>query len=171
MLARLKKILWPFSANSLQDRRIFEFSDGSRDRREDPAIILQRLKSHPTFNLKVEAVLVDEGELDAKHRTADAVCEIFQVQRFNGETGLGLTTHELIALLMQFISWMDTLKKNTSGLQMPLQPTDSTLSENNDPSATKLDSESSSTPSASTSESQQSSSELLTNPEAASQAS
>jgi hypothetical protein len=103
----------------LGGRGLFRYWDGSRFRYGDPAVIWRSLLNHPRMNLETMIPLAEQGQEPEATIVTEALCEIFDVQYWDGQAGL--TTWEVMDLVPQFEDYLTALKKNTSPSRMPLQ--------------------------------------------------
>lgn len=103
---------WLFNRN----RAIFRYWDGRKLRRIDPMVVYRRLDSHPDFDWETTPVEVDAPSDaiagPALAATAEAVREAFEIPVYDGKRGL--TEGELTNLLIDYVEWLNALKKNTS---------------------------------------------------------
>src|SRR5574340_1809562 len=95
----------------LGPRGLFSFFDGTRTRWADPMRIWRGLLSHPKRNLEAMAPAIDAGEEPETTIFAEAVCEVFGVQRWNGDSGL--TDEEITQLVIGLQTFLQASKKNT----------------------------------------------------------
>lgn len=95
-------------------KRIFAFHDGCRWRSVDPIEILHGLDSHPKYLASKHAVMVASGDREAIEITAQAVCDVFNVEPYLDAGGRvrGLTIGERLALLSAFNAYCAWVKKN-----------------------------------------------------------
>lgn len=124
-----------------RNRQIFHYWDGRRNRKADPLAVLESLRTRKDFDLERDPVLAGEGESDAIAATVRAVRESFGVPAWSEESW-GLTGGESIALLTEFFTYLESVKKKLDGQPMPQFPTEPPHSE---PSITKPPSDSTST--------------------------
>jgi hypothetical protein len=99
-----------------RSRNIFQFFDGNRLRRIDPAVAIRSLDRDPNFDWENDPPLIAFGDEKALARTVAAVQRTFGVQAMNETGTLGLTETESVELLISFVSYLDEQKKNGRGL-------------------------------------------------------
>lgn len=106
-------------------RGIFHYWDGRQWRSGDPIVLARGLMSHATFDWDDHPFKIDDPDLlvssNAVKICADAVRELFGVPKFSDG---GLTESELCGLLWSFQNYLAAVKKNGSGPQTPLPPTE-----------------------------------------------
>lgn len=106
-----------------KQRLLFQYHDGKQTRYGDPFGLWRALHAHPTLNLERDADALDRGEEPAATQAITALCQIFGVQRWNEQTGRGLTDWEVCDLIVQLQQYLDALKKNTSAGPTSPEPT------------------------------------------------
>jgi hypothetical protein len=106
------------------DRRIFKFHDGQRKRSADPLAAWCCLHDDPAFVIDRDLRLVDAGDSAALKITTAAVRRAFNLKPWS-ETDGGMTEAECLALLATFMEYMNTLKKNSVGMQTSPLPLES----------------------------------------------
>ncbi len=114
-----------FLDRRLHQRGLFRYHDGRRWRHGDPFLIWRRLHNHPKCNLETMAPELDEGKEPGATIVLDAICQVFDVQRWDDHGKSGLIDWELIGLLAQLDAFLDDLKKNTSPGPISSEPTES----------------------------------------------
>lgn len=125
-------------------RAIFRYWDGRRLRKIDPMEVLRALRADKNYDQAAHLPLVDAGDEDAIRITANAVRSAFGAPAFADG---GLSELELCGVLVDFLTFLATLKKSTDTPQSspqavePLQP----LHSPEDDSTTRLPSECTST--------------------------
>lgn len=99
-----------------EDRFIFRYWDGRRQRRADPLEVFRGFFSHPNFDLETDPDLVFAEDLrislEASARLTTAVRDILQVPPFAEG---GLTEAECLRLWQDFFAYTHAVKKNGSG--------------------------------------------------------
>lgn len=125
-----------------EDRRIFRYWDGSKERAIDPLEAWAAVQADPEFSLAKHPDLIDAGVADAIAITVRAARRIFDVPAWS-ESSKGLTAGECLALMIGFWNYVADLKKNTS---LPLTSPQPTESESSGESITKPAADSSGTP-------------------------
>lgn len=106
----LRRRLWSRSRN------IFEYFDGNRLRRIDPAAAVRSLETSDDFDWENDPGLIEFGDQKALNRTVEAVRKAFGVEPLNESSTIGLTESETIELLISFTQWLEFQKKSGSGL-------------------------------------------------------
>lgn len=105
----------------LGQRALFRYSDGTRLRYADPAMIWRALYNHPGFDLATMGQAADEGQEPEATQVYKGLCDVFGVKPFDSATGEGLATWEVFDLLRDFEAYLETLKKKYNPSRMPLQ--------------------------------------------------
>lgn len=105
----------------LRGRGLFRYWDGRRARYADPALLWRKLLNHPGMDFAVDLPLADQGKEPEATKVQAILCEIFEVEPWDGARQTGLTSWEILDLVRQFDGYLDALKKNTSPSQMPWQ--------------------------------------------------
>lgn len=117
---------YPFRGRFQQRRRlIFKYWDGRRTRYADPIVLLRNLEDHPEFNIDVDPTLAlsSVGDREAGERTVSAVRAAFGIFPFVDVHSFdGLTELECVALYVEFMEYLDALKKNGSRPPTPPGP-------------------------------------------------
>lgn len=103
-----------------REREIFRYSDGRRIRLADPMLIVRKMAAHPTLDLETtlqQMQAVDSPELqnEATATAVTATREIFDLPAMSEDNPDGLTELETLEVLTDFVDYLDTLKKNSSG--------------------------------------------------------
>jgi hypothetical protein len=114
-------------------RQTFRFFDGQRWRRGDPFRIWRALENHDRLDMESMHQDVDAGVEPACTIAMEAICEVFEVERYNSETGRGMLDWELSNMLAMFIYYISDLKKKQSPGSMPSSPTGSECSTSPEP--------------------------------------
>ena len=129
-------------------RRIFKYWDGSRQRACDPMVAARLLDAHEKFDWETTPKFIDVEDAKLSDEsmgiTADAVRMAFGIPIYDGSRGL--TEAELVNLLIDFVTYLNELKKN---IREPLTSPPNTESESSDESTTKSESPCGSTSTAS----------------------
>lgn len=133
-----------------RSRNIFEYFDGTRLRRIDPAQAVRSLDTSKEFDWEQDPGLIEFGNAAALQRTVKAVQKAFDVRPFSTSGTNGLTESETVELLMSFCNWLVYQKKSGSGLLISPTSTESKSSPN--PPVTNETSDSGSTSNDSSSE-------------------
>lgn len=107
---------------------LLRYWDGTGWRYGDPFLLYRKLWSHPTLNIEAQAPLVDAGQEPETTEFVTSLAEIFGVERWDPDTGRGLTDWEVLDCFQQLNEYMVALKKNTSGSPTSLPPTESASS-------------------------------------------
>lgn len=92
-------------------REVFRFWDGNAWRLADPLQSFLFLKDHHTFKIESDPQLADQGHVDATRRLINATREVFQVRQLAQG---GLTDGEVLALMGQFVAYMEDVKKKSN---------------------------------------------------------
>lgn len=125
-----------------RNRNIFEFYDGARLRRVDPAVAVRSLETSSEFDWAEDPGLIEFGDVKALTRTVRAVQAAFGVTPYDEAKRTGLTESETVELLISFVQYLEFQKKSGSGLLiLPVN----TASKSSDTSTTKPNSDSGST--------------------------
>jgi hypothetical protein len=103
--------MWPFRKRD--ERAIFRYFDGVKERAIDPIFALRALDAHQKFHFDEHAKQLLAGDFETTKIAVDAIREIFGVQPWS-ENSLGLTEGETLALLWKFVAYNDDIKKNIS---------------------------------------------------------
>lgn len=98
----------------LAKRQLFPFHDGQRWRFIDPFRAWREIQNHPTYNFEVEMPAVDAGEKQATDGCIDALCGVFGCEKWDEQTGRGLTDSEVLGVYLALIEYLDELKKSIS---------------------------------------------------------
>ena len=112
-------------------RGFFVFQDDrGADRIVDPFRVFRELSSSKTVD--IETQLPVAMETGAEPETTDLiefVCEVFGVKRFNAETKTGMMDAEVLALFLDFSSFLESIKKNIDPGSTSSEPTESKSSQ------------------------------------------
>jgi hypothetical protein len=109
--------------------QLFSYFDGARWRSIDPLAAIYALESHPVYCDKKHFAGTVQGDRESIEAAAGAVCDVFGVLPFNGETGKGLTIGQRIGLLQSFAAYLSELKKNIKDSATSQPSTESISSE------------------------------------------
>lgn len=128
------------------NRLIFKYWDGSRERMIDPMEVQRSLTSYDDFNLDIDlklatSELAGEEAMRALHRVIDAIRRAFGVRSYDGDTNTGLTGGECMSLFYSFATFIDDCKKKLGISQTSLP----SAAHQDGPSATEKSSDSSPT--------------------------
>ncbi len=104
------------------DRKIFRYRDGKTDRLADPLATWFAFEADPEFKINEHPAGMERGESEAMRI---AIAAVRRVLGINPWADGGLTDLECVDLLMSFLDYMATLKKNGSGSPISPQPTKS----------------------------------------------
>jgi hypothetical protein len=128
----------------LKGRGLFQYWDGSRTRYADPSVVWRNLVNHPKMNFETMVGLAEEGREPEATIVTEALCQIFEVKRWDESALDGLTTWEIMDLIPQFEEYLAALKKNTNPSRMPLPllafASSSSLDSPGDPTSSTADS-------------------------------
>lgn len=105
-----------------QERRIFVYWDGQRQRRVDPLLAWQSLANDSEFNIETHPAAADRGELDAVRISCQASRRAFDVKPLAEG---GLTESECFNILVQFFEYCASLKKSIDRPPTSPAPTES----------------------------------------------
>jgi len=94
----------------LRKALLFSYWDGHRLRKEDGERLWRRLRTNKTLTDPVIEAGVQKDDPDAVESYLEATAELFKVERYNAETGIGLTDAELADLLVRFLNWVSQKK-------------------------------------------------------------
>ena len=116
-------------------RELFKYFDGKRQRSIDPMRAYRALMGDPEFDWETHPVEMDnldsEDEFarkmasDASDATLKAIRDVFDVREWDDRTETGLTEADTVAILIDFVAYLDAVKKNISGSLTSPQPTES----------------------------------------------
>lgn len=90
---------------------LLRYWDGTGWRYGDPFLLYRKLWSHPELNIEAQAPLVDAGQEPETTIFVTALAEIFGVERWDPDTGRGLTDWEVLDCFQQLNEYMVALKK------------------------------------------------------------
>lgn len=79
----------------------------------DPLVAIRELNQHPTFLWTRDVALACEGDAAATRSCVTAVIDVFGTHPIDA-TGDGLTDEETLAVLSEFMQYLDGLKKSTA---------------------------------------------------------
>ena len=105
-------------------RFIFEYWDGSRQRAADPVVIWRAIHDDPELVIPGDIEAADLGDMDAQGKVVAAVRRAFDVTGWT-ESEPGLTELECLALIVQFVEFTESLKKNTGATPTSPPPLES----------------------------------------------
>ncbi len=108
----------------LPERELFDYWDGTQQRKADPLACWRKIYNHETYRHDTHPLLMDEGDQEAIEIVLAMVREVFDVEEWDGESGL--TQGETIDLFIDFLEYLDSVKKNTSPIATQPPPTAST---------------------------------------------
>ena len=100
-------------------RLLFRYHDGSQWQAIDPLVAVIGLSEHPQYRGDLHPRLVEQGDQEAIQITLRAVKDVFRVQDYDRNTGLGLTLGEQLQLLYTFSRYLELLKKSTDLSPIP----------------------------------------------------
>lgn len=104
------------------DRLIFRFHDGRKERAVDPLATWLELDADPEFNMETHPAQIDAGEPAAIRIALAATRRVLKIETL--EAG-GLTDLECLDLLKGFWAFMSLLKKSGDGSPISSSPTES----------------------------------------------
>lgn len=102
-----------------QERGIFHFWDGTRNRNIDPLAAWEVWRSTKLPMMEVLRA-ADAGDGQAQNDVVEITRQMFGVKEYNPETGEGLTRDELNGLLATYLRFVGELKKKPSPWQTQL---------------------------------------------------
>lgn len=102
-------------------RALFSYHDGARLRRADPAELWRKLLNHTRMNFADMLPLAHQGQEPEATIVLEALAEIFRVERWDDQSGRGLTNWELLDLVREFDEYLTELKKTLNPSLMPWQ--------------------------------------------------
>ena len=100
-----------------QRRDIFQYWDGTKKRRIDPAIPWKKLWADPDCNVERDFPAADAGDQEAWDRVQSMACRMFDLTAWNEDTP-GLTQEEINGVLADYMVFMAALKKKRERLRM-----------------------------------------------------
>lgn len=110
--------MW-FFKNRKENRDIYEYWDGEKDRTADPLVLWHNLFSDEEVDLISDLQKAAEGQMEAHERISELVRKTFSVKPY--EEG-GLTRIELHALAQDFLLvYCEELKKKRGPMPLPLR--------------------------------------------------
>jgi hypothetical protein len=113
-----------WSDRKIKKRRgLFRYHDGSRWRYADPFAAWRSILNHPTFNIETMAHEIDAGGEPETTICIEAMCEVFDLKRWDKYSATGLTDWQVLAVLDQFDTYLTSVKKNSSRGQTLSEPT------------------------------------------------
>lgn len=124
MFGLVSSLVRRWRERTLHKRAFFRFHDGRRWRYVDPFKAWRELNNHPDFDFASQLKFVDVGESDSTEACVKALCGVFAVERWNEQTGDGLTDWELLNVLDAFYQYCAAVKKNISPGPTESEPTD-----------------------------------------------
>jgi len=113
---------------AVQARALFSYWDGTRWRYTDPFLAWRRLDNHKTLSLDAMAPLADAGKEPETTIMVEALCEVFDVRRWDEATTTGLTDWQVLNLLVELEGYFEGLKKSINPGPTSPEPTDSASS-------------------------------------------
>lgn len=106
-------------------RDIFVYHDGTRERRADPMVLWERIRTDPECDLRSVLPASARGEPAAMREHEEFVRRVFDVPVYDAETDCGLPILELHALFARYMAYMEDLKKKRDLRPIRSPPTDS----------------------------------------------
>ena len=104
-------------------RGLFRYHDGERWRYSDPFAVWRSILNHPTFNIETMAHEIDAGAEPETTICIEAMCEVFDLKRWDKYSNTGLTDWQVLAILDQFDGYLTSVKKNFNRGQTSSAPT------------------------------------------------
>lgn len=113
---------------SAEERAIFEYFDGEKQRKADPIELIRAMHSIDGFDPQADAKAADVGDMQAMGRVIDAARKVFGVSSFSEENGetKGLLSFEVLQLVKSLGDFLRDLQKKTKNLAMSQDATEST---------------------------------------------
>lgn len=102
---------WLARRKSNRARQLFEYFDGRRVVRRDPLQILRDYQADPDFNEERDAAAVAEGDPEATERLLVCVTRVLHLQRYNPDTGVGLTDNQVGETMTAFWDYVERVSK------------------------------------------------------------
>lgn len=94
-----------------QQRLLFPYWDGQSVRYADPFRVWRELNSDKAVDLTTVGPLVDKQQEPETSQFLEAVCRVFDVERFDPKTCRGLTDPEILNLFGDLNDYLDYVKK------------------------------------------------------------
>ena len=107
-----------------KDKRLFKYWDSTQWRYIDPVTAFRKCQHHEAMDWDNKGTLIEAGSEPETTEYVQAICDIFDVEKYDESTGEGLTETELAGLLNHLTEWLLGVKKNTSGSSTSPEPTD-----------------------------------------------
>lgn len=101
----------------LQRALLFSFWDGQKVRRVDGERLWRALRANKTLTDPLIEAAVQRDDPAAVETYLAAAAELFGVERYDPQTGRGLTDAELAQLLVRFAEWV--AQKKTTPVSSP----------------------------------------------------
>ena len=92
-------------------RDIFVYHDGARERRADPMVLWERLRTDPECDLAIVLPASARGEPEAMREHEAFIRRVFDIPLYDPEADTGLPILELHDLFARFMAYMEDLKK------------------------------------------------------------
>lgn len=92
-------------------RDIFVYHDGARQRRADPMLLWEKLRTDPDYDLTTVLPASARGEPEAMREHEALVRRMFDIPEYDPETNAGLPILELHDLFARYMAYMEHLKK------------------------------------------------------------
>ena len=105
-------------------KRLFQYWDGSETRSCDPFFTWRKYEHHEGIDHD-SLELVDKNIEPFTTDFVSALCDVFNVSRYDEATETGLTELEIMDLVNQLSQWFEDLKKNGDGSLILSEHTDS----------------------------------------------
>ena len=106
-------------------RDIFHYHDGAAERRIDPMLAWELIRTDPTCDLTTLLPASARGEPDAMAAHEALIRRVFEVVAYDAATSKGLTILETHDLFNEFMLYMEGLKKKRGLQPISWRPTDS----------------------------------------------
>jgi len=120
-----KLVNWWSDRKIKKQRGLFRYHDGERWRYTDPFAAWRLILNHPTFNIETMAHEIDAGAEPETTICIKAMCDVFDLKRWDNSTNTGLTDWQVLAILDQFDGYLTSVKKNSSRGRILSEPTES----------------------------------------------
>lgn len=111
----MRKIRTTSNVFNQEEVKIFKFWDGEKNRGIDPLDASIMLGRDGSFDWQAVAVRSQTGDLAAVGELVEQVRTIFKLKHYeilDDGKEVGVTSSEVLNILMDFMAYMDTLKKN-----------------------------------------------------------
>ena len=107
-----------------EERGIFSYFDGTRDRHVDPLVIRRKFIDHPEFSWDSDPAIIDnDSEMGrtAYARTLQAMQDVFEIKPLADDL-TGLTEEEQLQLWLEFVQFLAKKNETVLPLDSPTLP-------------------------------------------------